>query len=127
MPNSDLARYVAARGGKTRIGKVLVANNGIAAVKAIRSIRQWAYEVFGNEREVSFNDMGDTECACASASSEPPVTCPPASTPVAPLSYYMTVLLVCCRGLLGSFARKNASVGCVLISRVLARVQAVSP
>jgi len=34
------------------VRKILIANNGIAAVKAIRSIRRWAYDTFGNEREV---------------------------------------------------------------------------
>lgn len=48
----DVADYVATLGGSTVIRKVLIANNGIAAVKAIRSIRRWAYDTFGNEREV---------------------------------------------------------------------------
>ena len=40
-------------GGTTVIKKVLIANNGIAAVKAIRFLRKWSYEVFGNEHEVT--------------------------------------------------------------------------
>jgi len=51
---SDVADYIAKLGGKHVIRKVLIANNGIAAVKAIRSIRRWAYDTFGNEREVRF-------------------------------------------------------------------------
>jgi acetyl-CoA carboxylase/biotin carboxylase 1 len=47
-----IAEYVQRLGGKTVVRRVLIANNGIAAVKAIRSIRRWAYETFGNEREV---------------------------------------------------------------------------
>ena len=47
-----VAEYVRALGGHTPVRKVLIANNGIAAVKAIRSIRRWAYDTFGNEREV---------------------------------------------------------------------------
>jgi hypothetical protein len=43
------------------ITKVLIANNGVAAVKAIRSIRRWAYEVFGNERAISFVVMATPE------------------------------------------------------------------
>jgi len=35
----------------------LVANNGIAAVKCIRSMRQWAYEMFGNDKAVKFVAM----------------------------------------------------------------------
>jgi hypothetical protein len=47
-----IAEYVARLGGKRAVKRILIANNGIAAVKAIRSIRRWAYETFGNEREV---------------------------------------------------------------------------
>lgn len=36
---------------------VLVANNGLAAVKFIRSIRSWAYKTFGNERAVGLVAM----------------------------------------------------------------------
>jgi len=43
------------------IEKVLIANNGVAAVKAIRSIRRWAYEVFGNERAIQFVVMATPE------------------------------------------------------------------
>ncbi|MDR3739043.1 MAG: hypothetical protein P4L40_08480 [Terracidiphilus sp.] len=48
----NLEAYLKHTGGDTVIRKVLVANNGIAAVKAIRFLRKWAYEVFGNEKEV---------------------------------------------------------------------------
>jgi acetyl-CoA carboxylase/biotin carboxylase 1 len=37
-------------GGDKAIHSVLVANNGLAATKFIRSIRSWAYKNFGNER-----------------------------------------------------------------------------
>lgn len=55
--------YVEELGGaKGRvIEKVLIANNGVAAVKAIRSIRRWAYEVFGNEKAISFVVMATPE------------------------------------------------------------------
>jgi len=43
------AQFVTQFGGTAVINKVLIANNGIAAVKFIRSIRIWAYEMFGNE------------------------------------------------------------------------------
>lgn len=58
-----VADYVSALGGsKGRvIEKVLIANNGVAAVKAIRSIRRWSYEVFGNERAISFVVMATPE------------------------------------------------------------------
>jgi len=34
--------------------QVLIANNGIAAVKCMRSVRRWSYEMFRNERAVRF-------------------------------------------------------------------------
>jgi acetyl-CoA carboxylase/biotin carboxylase 1 len=43
------------------IEKVLIANNGVGAVKAIRSIRRWAYELFGDERAISFVVMATPE------------------------------------------------------------------
>eukprot|EP00741_Cyanophora_paradoxa_P025194 tig00000350_g24319.t1 len=49
-----VAEYVRRLGGSKVIRKVLIANNGIGAVKAIRSIRRWAYETFGNERQIQF-------------------------------------------------------------------------
>ena len=58
-----VAAYVAELGGsKSRvIEKVLIANNGVGAVKAIRSIRRWAYELFGDERAISFVVMATPE------------------------------------------------------------------
>lgn len=55
--------YVRELGGdKGRvIEKVLIANNGVAAVKAIRSVRRWAYEVFGDERAITFVVMATPE------------------------------------------------------------------
>lgn len=41
-------------GGSRVINKVLIANNGIAAVKCMRSIRRWSYEMFKNERAIRF-------------------------------------------------------------------------
>ena len=39
-------------GGSRVITKILIANNGIAAVKCIRDIKKWSYENFRNERVV---------------------------------------------------------------------------
>ncbi|KAJ3359310.1 hypothetical protein HDU91_004964, partial [Kappamyces sp. JEL0680] len=47
--------------GNTAITKILIANNGMAAVKAIRSIRKWSYETFGTERAVTFTAMSTPE------------------------------------------------------------------
>jgi hypothetical protein len=61
FPNVD--SYVRELGGPKSvvIEKVLIANNGVAAVKAIRSIRKWAYEVFGDERAIQFVVMATPE------------------------------------------------------------------
>ena len=59
--DSPLKEYVKSHGGHTVISKVLIANNGIAAVKEIRSVRKWAYETFGNERAVQFVAMATPE------------------------------------------------------------------
>ncbi|KAJ3881247.1 acetyl CoA carboxylase [Lentinula edodes] len=58
---SSVYDFVKANGGHTIITKVLIANNGIAAVKEIRSIRQWSYETFGSERQVEFTVMATPE------------------------------------------------------------------
>lgn len=38
--------------GDHAIKKILIANNGIGATKAVRSIRRWSFETFGDERKV---------------------------------------------------------------------------
>ncbi|GBG75894.1 hypothetical protein CBR_g21136 [Chara braunii] len=56
-----VAEYCRALGGRRPINSVLIANNGIAAVKFIRSIRSWAYETFGVERAVLLVAMATPE------------------------------------------------------------------
>ncbi|KAL3763729.1 hypothetical protein ACHAW5_006173, partial [Stephanodiscus triporus] len=67
----NVAAYVSELAGPGNAGrvieKVLIANNGVAAVKAIRSIRRWAYEVFGDERAISFVVMATPEDMRANA------------------------------------------------------------
>jgi len=46
---------------------VLIANNGIAAVKCIRSVRRWSYEMFKNECAVRFVVMVTPEDLKANA------------------------------------------------------------
>lgn len=60
---STVQSFVEQLGGNkgTVIERVLIANNGVAAVKAIRSIRKWAYEVFGDERAIKFVVMATPE------------------------------------------------------------------
>ena len=52
---------IQALGGDKPIHSVLVANNGLAAVKFIRSVRSWAYKNFGNERAVNLIAMATPE------------------------------------------------------------------
>ncbi|CAG7704187.1 unnamed protein product [Allacma fusca] len=53
--------------GTRVINRVLIANNGIAAVKCMRSIRRWAYEIFRNERAIRFVVMVTPEDLKANA------------------------------------------------------------
>ncbi|XP_067350310.1 acetyl-CoA carboxylase 1 isoform X6 [Channa argus] len=61
------AEFVTRFGGNKVIEKVLIANNGIAAVKCMRSIRRWAYEMFRNERVIRFVVMVTPEDLKANA------------------------------------------------------------
>lgn len=53
--------------GKRVIERVLVSNNGIGAVKAIRSMRKWSYEMFSDDRAVKFIAMATPEDMRANA------------------------------------------------------------
>ncbi|KAJ5977625.1 hypothetical protein N7501_000967 [Penicillium viridicatum] len=66
-PPSAVKDFVAAHDGHSVITSVLIANNGIAAVKEIRSVRKWAYETFGNERAIQFTVMATPEDLTANA------------------------------------------------------------
>jgi acetyl-CoA carboxylase / biotin carboxylase 1 len=59
--------FVKRFGGIRPINKILIANNGIAAVKCMRSIRRWSYEMFKNERAVRFVVMVTPEDLKANA------------------------------------------------------------
>jgi len=59
--------FVSFSGGDHSIQKILIANNGIGATKAIRSIRRWAFETFGNERAIQFVVMATPEDMRANA------------------------------------------------------------
>jgi hypothetical protein len=47
--------------------KILIANNGIAAVKCMRSIRRWSYEMFQQENTIKFVAMVTPEDRKANA------------------------------------------------------------
>lgn len=56
------------RGEKKKvIKKILIANNGLSAVKCIRSIRFWCYETFGDEKAIEFVVMATPEDLQANA------------------------------------------------------------
>ncbi|XP_063969750.1 acetyl-CoA carboxylase-like isoform X1 [Lytechinus pictus] len=59
--------FVRKYGGNFVINKVLIANNGIAAVKCMRSIRRWAFEVFRNDKAIRFVVMVTPEDLNANA------------------------------------------------------------
>lgn len=62
MVHADsIADFVAASGGTAVIKRVLVANNGIAAVKLIRSIRRWSFETFQDEHAIEIITMATPE------------------------------------------------------------------
>ncbi|XP_058230845.1 acetyl-CoA carboxylase isoform X5 [Hemibagrus wyckioides] len=61
------AEFLKRFGGTRIIEKVLIANNGIAAVKCMRSIRRWSYEMFRNERTIRFVVMVTPEDLKANA------------------------------------------------------------
>jgi acetyl-CoA carboxylase/biotin carboxylase 1 len=62
-----MEEYVTKRGGDRVIRKILIANNGMAATKTIMSIRNWAYNTFGDERAVQFVVMATPEDLKANA------------------------------------------------------------
>lgn len=67
MARDVLEEYILSRCGKRVIRRVLIANNGIAAVKAIRSIRRWAYLEFSDEKVVTFVAMATPDDLGANA------------------------------------------------------------
>ncbi|KAI9795335.1 MAG: acetyl-coenzyme-A carboxylase [Piccolia ochrophora] len=66
-PAGAVKEFVSNNDGHTVITSVLIANNGIAAVKEIRSVRKWAYETFGDERAIQFTVMATPEDLQANA------------------------------------------------------------
>ncbi|KAJ3107045.1 acetyl-coenzyme-A carboxylase [Phlyctochytrium planicorne] len=53
--------FVTRSQGHTIITRILIANNGMAAVKAIISIRRWSYETFGDDKAIEFAVMATPE------------------------------------------------------------------
>ncbi|KAL8514106.1 hypothetical protein ACS0TY_013288 [Phlomoides rotata] len=57
----EVDEFCRALGGKRTIRSILIANNGMAAVKFIRSIRTWAYETFGTDKAILLVAMATPE------------------------------------------------------------------
>lgn len=58
---SVIEKFVKDHDGNFPIQRVLIANNGIAAVKEMRSVRKWTYEVFKNDRLIEFIAMATSD------------------------------------------------------------------
>ncbi|AQK42560.1 acetyl-coenzyme A carboxylase1 [Zea mays] len=58
---SMVVEFCAALGGKTPIHSILVANNGMAATKFMRSVRTWANDTFGSEKAIHLIAMATPE------------------------------------------------------------------
>jgi len=56
-----LEAWVKSRGGKRVIQRILIANNGLAAVRAIRALREWSFKQFGDSRILHFVAMATPE------------------------------------------------------------------
>ncbi|XP_047324007.1 acetyl-CoA carboxylase 1-like [Impatiens glandulifera] len=61
MTLPEVDDFCHALGGKKPIHSILLANNGMAAVKFIRSVRTWAYETFGTEKAILLVAMATPE------------------------------------------------------------------
>jgi hypothetical protein len=54
---ATIEEFVKRFGGKKVINRLLIASNGIAAVKCIRSLRRWCLEMFNNDKAIFFIAM----------------------------------------------------------------------
>jgi acetyl-CoA carboxylase/biotin carboxylase 1 len=66
-PYDNVEDYVNKCNGKRVIKRVLISNNGIGAVKFIRSVRKWSYEMFADDRAVKAIVMATPEDLKANA------------------------------------------------------------
>lgn len=57
----EVDEFCRSLGGNKPIHSILIANNGMAAVKFIRSVRSWAYETFGSEKAILLVAMATPE------------------------------------------------------------------
>ncbi|XP_042493144.1 acetyl-CoA carboxylase 1-like [Macadamia integrifolia] len=59
--STEVDEFCYVLGGKNPIHSILIANNGMAAVKFMRSVRTWAYETFGTEKAILLVAMATPE------------------------------------------------------------------
>lgn len=64
---ATVEEFVKRFGGTQTINRVLIASNGIAALKFIRSVRRWCKEMFNNESAIFFIVMATPEDLTANA------------------------------------------------------------
>lgn len=57
----SIEEWVKERNGNQVIRKLLIANNGLSAVKCIYSLRQWCYQTFGDRSIIHFVVMATPE------------------------------------------------------------------
>jgi len=67
LKRAVVEKFVNKMGGKRTIQRILIANNGMAATKAILSMRQWAYMTLGDERAIEFVAMATRDDLNANA------------------------------------------------------------
>jgi acetyl-CoA carboxylase / biotin carboxylase 1 len=67
MEFTSVKEYVEKLGGHKVITKILIANNGLAATKGIRSMRRWAYSTFKKLDAIKFVVMATPEDIKANA------------------------------------------------------------
>ena len=58
---SELQDLCQSLGGKSPCHSILIANNGMAAVKFMHNIKTWAYETFGTEKPILLVAMATSE------------------------------------------------------------------
>ena len=66
-PFLSVDEFVSQSSGNRVIKKILVANNGIGARKAILSLRRWSFEIFNNDRMIQIAVMASPEDMKANA------------------------------------------------------------
>eukprot|EP00928_Gymnodinium_smaydae_P014612 TRINITY_DN15382_c0_g1_i1.p1 TRINITY_DN15382_c0_g1~~TRINITY_DN15382_c0_g1_i1.p1 ORF type:complete len:2081 (+),score=604.78 TRINITY_DN15382_c0_g1_i1:101-6343(+) len=67
VATKSIADFVKEHGGQRVVSKILIANNGMAATKAIISMRKWAFMELGSYKELEFIAMASADDLKANA------------------------------------------------------------